>query len=64
MKIELNTNELQYIVLALILNDSSVLKNHQAEVVTLIDKVSSLNRMCNAYNDFTISFTVDENDEA
>lgn len=60
MKIEMNTYELQDIVLALICNDSAVLKTRKKEVKRLIDVFSELNFMCNDLNDFTLIFTVNE----
>lgn len=60
MKIEMNTYELQDIVLALICNDSAVLKTRKKEVNRLIDVFSELNFMCNDLNDFTLIFTVNE----
>ena len=56
MDFELHTYDLQDIVLALICNDSSVLKDKKDRVDELIDLFSKINQHCSNDNGFTVKF--------
>ena len=58
MTFELHTYDCQDIVLALICNDSSVLKDKPEGVQRLIDLFSEINKMCKPDNGFTVKVEV------
>ena len=57
MDFELDTYDLQDIVLALICNDSKVLKDNDIRVKRLINIFAELNRLTKESNDWTLQFT-------
>lgn len=57
-EIKLSTNDLQYTVLALICNDSCVLRDNPNEEEKLINLYSELNKLCMRENNYTITLRV------
>lgn len=55
MDFTLHTYDLQDIVIALICNDSAVLRDNPERVSRLKDLFAELNNMCNESNDWTIT---------
>lgn len=58
MTFELHTYDCQDIVIALICNDSAVLKDKPERVQRLIDLFADINTMCKPGNDFTVKVEV------
>ena len=58
MEFDLHTYDLQDIVIALICNDSSVLKDHPDRIERLKTLFAEANWMCNRDNDFTVHVTI------
>jgi len=57
-KIELNTHDLQRTILALICNDSCVLRDNPNETEKLINLYGELNKLCVMGNNYTITLRV------
>ena len=64
MNFELDTYDLQDIVIALICNDSGVLKEKETRVKELIHLFAELNRMTEERNDWTLCFTATQKEIA
>ena len=57
IKKKLHTDDIQYIIMALIFADLGTLTKEDRE--RLVDSFSELNHMCNSGNDYTLTVTVE-----
>lgn len=58
MEFDLNTYDLQDIVLALLMNNSDVLQEKETRVKELADLFAKINCLTSESNDWTLHFTV------
>lgn len=59
-EIKLTSYDLQLTVIALIRNDSAVLRDHLDDVKRLLETYADLNKLCEANNDYTLTLTIDD----